>query len=127
MYLIKMIDDATSRLFGRLVRHDSTAENMAVLEQYLRRYRRPLEFYTDKASIFLTAPKKNHTARDEPLPPTQIGRALQELGVGWIAAHSPQAKGRVERSFQTAQDRLVKGLRVVGAKTLGFRASTWNS
>jgi hypothetical protein len=43
---------------------------------------------------------------------------LMELGMGWIAAHSPQAKGRVERSFETAQDRLVKGLRVAGAKTL---------
>ena len=118
IYLIKMIDDATSRLFARFVRHDSTVENMAVLEQYLRRHGRPLEFYTDKASIFLTTPKKNHPAGDQQLPPTQIGRALQELGVGWIAAHSPQAKGRVERSFQTAQDRLVKGLRVAGAKTL---------
>ena len=118
LYLIKMIDDATSRLFARFVRHDSTLENMAVLEQYLRRYGRPLEFYTDKASIFLTTPKKNHAPRDEPLPPTQIGRALKELGIGWIAAHSPQAKGRVERSFQTAQDRLVKGLRVAGVKTL---------
>jgi transposase len=117
IYLIKMIDDATSRLFARFVRHDSTTENMAVLEQYLRRYGRPLEFYTDKASIFLTTPKKNQAPRAEPLPPTQIGRALSELGVGWIAAHSPQAKGRVERSFQTAQDRLVKGLRVAGVKT----------
>ena len=52
------------------------------------------------------------------LPPTQIGRALQELGIEWIAAHSPQAKGRVERGFGTMQDRLVKGLRVAGAKTL---------
>jgi hypothetical protein len=58
--------------------------------------------------------------RDErqPLPPTQIGRALRELGITWIAAHSPQAKGRIERSFATAQDRLVKGLRVAGASTL---------
>lgn len=118
IYLIKMIDDATSRLFARFVRHDSTAQNMAVVEAYLLRYGRPLEFYTDKASIFLTTPKKNHPLREEPLPPTQIGRALQELGIGWIAAHSPQAKGRVERSFQTAQDRLVKGLRIAGAKTL---------
>jgi transposase len=118
IYLIKMIDDATSRLFARFVCSDSSAENMTVLESYLLRLGRPLEFYTDKASIFVTTPKKNHPARDEPLPPTQIGRALHELGVGWIAAHSPQAKGRVERSFQTAQDRLVKGLRVAGAKTL---------
>jgi hypothetical protein len=56
--------------------------------------------------------------RDEPLPPTQIGRALSELAIGWIAAYSLQAKGRVERSFETDQDRLVKGLRVAGVKTL---------
>ena len=118
IYLIKMIDDATSRLLARFVRGDSTAGNMAVLEEYLRRFGRPLEFYTDQASHFQTTPKKNHPARDEPLPPTQIGRALGELGIGWIAAHSPQAKGRVERSFETAQDRLVKGLRVAGATTL---------
>jgi transposase len=118
IYLIKLIDDATSGLFARFVRGDSTAENMAVLEAYLQRFGRPLEFYTDKASIFVTTPKKNHPVRDESLPPTQIGRALQELGIGWIAAHSAQAKGRVERSFLTAQDRLVKGLRVAGARTL---------
>ena len=51
------------------------------------------------------------------MPPTQIGRALQELGIAWIPAHSPQAKGRVERNFGTAQDRLVKGMRA-GVKTL---------
>ena len=45
-------------------------------------------------------------------------RALQELGITWIAAHSPQAKGRVERNFGTAQDRLVKGLRVAGVNTI---------
>ena len=92
IYLIKMIDDATSRLFARFVRSDSTAQNMAVLEAYLLRFGRPLEFYTDKASIFVTTPKKNHPVREEPLPPTQLGRALQELGIGWIAAQSPQAK-----------------------------------
>ena len=52
------------------------------------------------------------------MPPTQIGRALQELGIESITAYSPQAKGRVERSFGTAQDRLVKGLRVAGATTI---------
>ena len=112
IYLIKMIDDASSKLFARFVRSDSTAENMSVLEAYLQRFGRPLQFYTDKASIFVTTPKKNHPVREEALPPTQIGRALGELNIGWIAAHSPQAKGRVERSFETAQDRLVKGLRV---------------
>ena len=126
IYLIKMIDDATSRLFARFVRSDSTAENMAVLEAYLQRWGRPLEFYTDKASHFVTTPKKNHPVRDEPLPPTQIGRGLQELGIGWIAAHSPQAKGRVERSFQTAQDRLVKGLRVAGVRAWRRPIAIWS-
>jgi transposase len=124
LYLIGMIDDATSRIHARFVLHDSTEENMRLLWSYLERNGRPLSFYTDKASLFQTAPK---TPRDrkalppeerDPLPPTQIGRALQELDIVWIPAHSPQAKGRVERSFQTAQDRLVKGLRVAGASTL---------
>ena len=123
LYLIAMIDDATSRLFARFVRHDSTEENMKLLWSYLEKYGRPLAFYTDKASLFQTAEKRK---RDEPgvekdpveMPPTQIGRALRELGINWIAAHSPQAKGRVERNFGTAQDRLVKGMRVAGVKTI---------
>ena len=123
IYLIAMIDDATSRLFARFVRHDSTEENMKMAWSYLEKFGRPVSFYTDKASLFRTAEKRR---RDEPgvdkdpveMPPTQIARALGELGIGWIAAHSPQAKGRVERNFLTAQDRLVKGLRVAGAKTL---------
>jgi hypothetical protein len=124
LYLIHMIDDASSELTARFVRHDSTQENMRLLWSYLERHGRPVAFYTDKASLFQTAPKVardlKELPRDErgPLPPTQIGRALQELGIVWIAAHSPQAKGRVERSFGTAQDRLVKGLRVAGARTL---------
>ena len=124
LYLIHMIDDATSQLLGRFVHSDSTEENMRLLQTYLDRHGRPLNFYTDEASLFRTAPKvwrdQKELARDErePLPPTQIGRALQELHIVWIAVHSPHAKGRVERSFGTAQDRLVKGLRVAGARTL---------
>jgi hypothetical protein len=119
IYLIKMIDDASSRLFARFVRRDSTEENMAVLQQYLERFGRPLEFYTDKASLFSVNRRLEYN-KDviEDTAKTQIGRALEELGIGWVAAHSPQAKGRVERSFETAQDRLVKGLRVAGVTTL---------
>jgi len=124
LYLIHMIDDATSELMARFVPSDSTEQNLRLLWSYLERNGRPVAFYTDKASLFQNTPKvKLHeldVPRDkrDPLPPTQIGRALQELGVAWIAAHSPQAKGRVERSFGTAQDRLVKGLRVAGARTI---------
>jgi transposase len=123
LYLISLIDDATSRLYARFVTSDSTAENMRTLRGYLELYGRPVALYTDKASHFQTTQKRR---RDEPgveqdaaeMPPTQIGRALGELNIVWIAAHSPQAKGRVERSFDTAQDRLVKEMRVAGVKTL---------
>ena len=124
LYLIAMIDDATSELTARFAPHDSTEENLRLLRRYLQRNGRPVAFYTDKASLFHTTPKVSRndklSERDarEPQPPTQIGRALAELGIVWIAAHSPQAKGRIERSFCTAQDRLVKGLRVAGARTI---------
>jgi hypothetical protein len=123
LYLISMIDDATSRLYARFVRSDSTEENMRMLRQYLELYGRPVAFYTDKASHFQTAEKRRRDApgvEQDPkdMPPTQIGRALRELNITWIAAHSAQAKGRVERSFDTAQDRLVKEMRVAGVTTL---------
>ena len=123
MLLINMIDDATSRWFARFVVSDSTVENMNLLERYVKKHGRPLAYYTDKASLFQTAVKtkrgESRAGKDrEELPPTQIGRALQELGITWIPAHSPQAKGRVERGFLTAQDRLVKGMRVAGVTTL---------
>ena len=123
LYLIAMIDDATSRVCARFVRQDAAEENRKLLWSYLEEFGRPLAFYTDKVSLFHTTEKRK---RDEPgvdkdpveMPPTQIGRALQELGITWIAAHSPQAKGRVERNFGTAQDRLVKGMRVAGVTTI---------
>jgi len=122
LYLISMIDDATSWMTARFVEHDSTAENMLLLKSYLEKHGRPLSFYTDKAALFTSTPKIKRgelAAKDRAeLPPTQIGRALKELDIEWIGAHSPQAKGRVERGFGTAQDRLVKGLRVAQASTL---------
>jgi transposase len=123
IYLISMIDDATSRLFARFVRHDSSAENMRLLWAYVERFGRPLAFYTDKAGMFQVAVKtkrqEQREGRDRPeMPPTQIARALRELGIVWIPAHSPQAKGRVERQFLTAQDRLVKGMRVADVRTI---------
>src|SRR2546427_871966 len=119
LYLVAMIDDATSQAYARFARHDSTEENLRVLWEYLKRWGRPVEFYTDKSSLFTVnapAPEAADEAVEEEL--TQIGRALQELGIGWIAAHSPQAKGRIERFFGTAQDPLVKGLRLAKASSL---------
>jgi DNA-binding Lrp family transcriptional regulator len=123
IYLINMIDDATSRWSAHFVDGDTTVENMNQLERYLRKHGRPLGCYTDKATLFQTAvkTKRGESRADKDavvMPPTQIGRALQELGIAWIAAHSPQAKGRVERGFLTAQDRLVKGMRLAGVNNL---------
>jgi Integrase core domain len=106
LYLIHMIDDATSELVARFVRSDSTEQNMRLLWTCLERHGRPVAFYTDKASLFRTAPKvprdEKQRPRDErePLPPTQIGRALRELGIVWIAAHSPQAKRTSRTEFR---------------------------
>jgi len=118
-HLIAVIDDATSRAWGRLVAHDSTEENMRTLRGWLERYGRPLTLYTDKSGLFVTSRpvQWQEQLRAEPAR-TQIGRALAELGIEWIAAHSPQAKGRVERLFGTLQDRLVKEMRVQEIATL---------
>ena len=117
--LIALIDDATSRVWARFVEHDTTEENLRALGGWLRRYGRPLAQYTDKNSIFRTtsAAAMGEQLRGEEAR-SQFGRALQELGIAWIAAHSPQAKGRIERLFETLQDRLVKEMRLAGIDTL---------
>src|SRR5471030_3045659 len=119
-YLVKWIDDATSRSGGRFVLHDGTRENMGVLWQYAEGNGRMVDLYTDRAGIFMVAPRAKESAqqRQEADRLTQFGRGLRELGIGWIPAYSPQAKGRVERSFDTDQDRLVKHLRLAKVKTL---------
>jgi transposase len=114
--LIAVIDDASSRLWARLVEHDTTEENLRTLGGWLQRYGRPLAHYTDKHSIFRhrsgAAALQEQLRGEEAL--SQFGRALRELGIEWIAAHSPQAKGRIERLFGTLQDRLVKEMRLAG-------------
>ncbi len=118
LYLLALVDDATSRALARFGEHDTTAENFRLLQTYLERWGRPVDFYTDKDSLF-TVNRPVRQAEDEAWPGalTQIGRALRELAMGWIPAHSPQAKGRIERFFGTAQDRLVKGMRKTGVHT----------
>lgn len=117
--LIALIDDATSKFWARFTEHDTTEENLRALGGWLRRYGRPVAHYTDKNSIFRTMRRadireqlQGEAAR------SQFGRALQELGIEWIAAHSPQAKGRIERLFETLQDRLVKEMRLAGIATI---------
>ena len=119
-YLVRMIDDATSWSWGRFVERDTTPHNMAVLWEYLEQNGRMVDVYTDRDSMF-TVPPRAGTSRDQQREAdqlTQLGRALRELGIGSILAFSPQAKGRIERSFLTAQDRLVKQLRLARISTM---------
>ncbi|MCE5308905.1 MAG: ISNCY family transposase [Acidobacteriales bacterium] len=119
MYLIAGIDDASSRLFARFVEADSSQQHMRVLWAYLERYGRPRALYTDRASVFQPSLAPGWQEQEPgPKTETQMGRALRELGIEWIAAHSPQAKGRIERCFGTLQQRLVKALRLAGIRTL---------
>ena len=117
--LILMIDDATSAATLRFVPADNSEANMRMLHDYLQSHGRPLALYTDKASHFVVnGPGSVSEQLEGREAQTQIGRALRELDIELIIAHSPQAKGRVERFFGTAQDRLVKELRLAGIGTI---------
>jgi hypothetical protein len=119
LQLIALIDDASSHLWARFAEHDSTAENLRTLRGWLQRHGRPLALYTDKNSLFVTSrPVQWQEQLDGQPALTQFGRALRELDIEWIAAHSPQAKGRIERLFRTLQDRLVKEMRLRGIETI---------
>ena len=117
--LIAVIDDATSRFYARFTEHDTTEENLRTFGEWLRRYGRPVAHYTDKNSIFRRSDAMllREQLRGEKLR-SHFGRALHELGIEWIAAHSPQAKGRIERLFETLQDRLVKEMRLAGIDSI---------
>src|SRR5712692_4007431 len=119
-YLVRMIDDATSWRWGRFVERDATPHNMGVLWEYLEKNGRMVDVYTDRDSMFTVTPRAGESEQERIVADrlTQIGRGLRELGIGWIAAYSPQAKGRIERSFLTAQDRLVKQLRLAKVSTM---------
>ncbi|MCK5088510.1 MAG: ISNCY family transposase, partial [Hyphomicrobiaceae bacterium] len=119
LMLIAMIDDATSRLYARFFETDSTRTNMTLIRDYIRRYGRPVAIYADKASHFKTTRQASiDEALRELQPETQIERALRELDIEYIAANSPQAKGRIERSFGTMQDRLIKEMRLESISNL---------
>ena len=93
-HLVRMIDDATSRSWGRFVQRDGTRENMGVLWGYVKRFGRAVDYYTDRESMFAVAARPGESKEQQRVADrlTQIGRALRELGISWIAAYSPQAK-----------------------------------
>lgn len=107
--LLVFVDDATSRLMHlQLVAAETTFSYFAAVRAYLTTFGKPLAFYSDKFSVF----RVNLPNALSGTGLTQFGRALKELQIELICAHSPQAKGRVERANQTLQDRLTKELRL---------------
>jgi transposase len=117
--LMNMVDDATGRTMSLLCEEETTAGAMTLLWGWIERYGIPVALYTDRKSVYVPDEKtaaKAEISGKEVL--TQFGRACKELGIRIIEAHSPQAKGRVERSNGTYQDRLVKELRLRGINDL---------
>ncbi len=111
--LIVTMDDATSAILsGFLVEEEGTASTFRGLREVFERHGLPLSLYTDRgAHYFYTADAGEKAGR---AGLTQVGRALEHLGVEHIAAYSPQARGRSERAFHTLQDRLTKELALAG-------------
>ena len=112
--LLAFVDDATSRLLAlRFWEAETTQAYMQTLREYLQQHGRPVALYSDKHSIF----RVNRPDREGEW--TQFTRALKELDIEPIHAHTPQAKGRVERAFQTLQTRLPRELRLRGLDGIG--------
>ena len=129
--LIVVLDDATSAVaYARFVPQESTQTMLAALKGVVEQQGVFCALYTDRASHFITtrtgrSPHRPQSATD----PTQIARALGQLGIELIPAHSPQARGRMERLWETWQGRLPQELRLAGIRTLeaanAFLTSTW--
>ncbi len=119
MVLMGYVDDATGRFYGRFYDHEGLFPAMDSLERYIRHSGCPVSLYLDKHSTYKTTrqPDLDELLRGEEAQ-TQFERAAKELDIEIIHAHSPQAKGRIERAFGTLQDRLVKELRLVGVCTI---------
>ena len=118
--LIAYIDDATNEVLAALFREEEDAAGYFMgLQEICRRKGIPAAIYADRHTIFQSPAAANleqQWADEQPL--SQFGRLLDELGIELIAAHSPQAKGRVERLWGTLQDRLVKALRTANASSV---------
>ena len=115
--LIVILDDATSEIYyAQLVEAESTRTVMAALREVIDTKGLFCSLYSDRAGHFFVTPKRGE--RVDPGRPTQVGRALQELGIKMIPAYSPQARGRMERSYGTWQGRLPQELRLRGIHDL---------
>ena len=115
--LIVILDDATSEIYyAHLVEEESTRTVMTALREVIERKGVFCALYSDRGSHFFVTPKAGQKV--DKSRPTQVGRALKELGIQMIPAYSPQARGRSERNFGTWQGRLPQELRLAGITTL---------
>ena len=117
--LMAYIDDASSRVYARFYDYEGTIPAMDSFQRYVRQYGIPLAVYADRHTTYQSPASPTVDEQLAGVKPTsQFGRALGELGVELIPAHSPQAKGRVERLFHTFQDRVIKKMRLAGMATI---------
>ena len=115
--LLVVLDDATSEIYyAQLVEEESTATVMIALREVIERKGAFCALYSDRASHFFHTPKAGQPVDRQ--RPTQVGRALGELGIQMIPAYSPQARGRGERNFGTWQGRLPQELRLHGIQSV---------
>ena len=113
------VDDATGEPFGKFYEYEGTIPAMDSFKHYIKKYGIPLSVYLDKHTTYKSTGKPSIEDQLNNIAPlSQFERALKELGVEVIHANSPQAKGRVERLFETFQDRLIKELRLEDARTI---------
>jgi hypothetical protein len=117
--LMGYIDDATGKVFARFYDYEGSLPAMDSFKGYSKKYGLPMKVYLDKHTTYKsTARPTIQDELDQVEPLSQFERALKELGVEVLHAHSPQAKGRIERLFRTFQDRVVKEMRLRGIRTL---------
>lgn len=115
--LMGYTDDATGKVYARFYEYEGTMPAMDSFKRYVKRYGIPVNVYLDKHTTYKSPKKAAFPGYDEE-PLSQFERAMKELGVEVKHAHSPQAKGRIERLFRTFQDRVVKEMRLRGIKTI---------
>lgn len=115
--LLSLVDDATGRQLSRFGAQETTWAALALLRAWVEQYGIPQAVYVDLKTVYVRPPTSRERVTGRP-PQTQFGRVCARLGIRVIPAHSPQAKGRVERNHGTGQDRLIKKLRLRGIGTL---------
>ena len=117
--LMAYIDDATSKVHGRFYEYEGTIPAMESFKRYIRKHGIPMSLYMDKHTTYKSpAEPSSEDEINGTKPLSEFGRALTELAVEIIHAHSPEAKGRIERLFKTLQDRLVKEMTLRGIHTI---------